>query len=504
MFVSRISIKNYRCFRSVDLNASRAFNVIVGANNSGKSTLLRTLTGLQIGAVFGPDDKRVADVEGSFAIQVGGPALGPFPGNVDWCEFKMQPNGPLYMYVPTGSYSAGNPPFSNSYPQNFACVFLSKRKVGGLDDTVVAKEYSDRISVSIQNLVPKLDLLLTEGNPLREPFLSICEHMLGMRISVAPSQFGRSAGLFISSDRQIPISDMGDGVAQMLSLIADLLRAENKVFIVEELENDLHPRAIRALLDLAIESCRLRGNQFFISTHSNVVLRHLAAESDTKVFRTSLNLADDRIPDAEISEVPNTAKARRELLEELGYELFDAGLYKGYLLLEEASAEAIIRDCLIPIFAANLREKLRTVAAQGFNDAELRFNDFARLFTYLHLEPMYRDKAWVVVDAGDKENEAICRLRARFSGPDKWPENAFRQWSKKDFEEFYPERFADDVKRVLNIQNKRDKQQAKEELRAEVTKFALAEPILAKSEFEASASEVIELLRTIEAGLREN
>ena len=174
---------------------------------------------------------------------------------------------------------------------------------------------------------------------------------------------------------------MGDGVAQMLALIADLLRAENKVFIVEELENDLHPHAIRALLDLAIESCRSRGNQFFISTHSNVVLRHIAAESDTKVFRTSLHLADDRIPDAEVTEVPNTADARRELLEELGYELFDAGLYKGYLLVEEASAEAVIRDYLIPTFVPELREKLRTVAAQGFDDAEIRFTNFARLFS---------------------------------------------------------------------------------------------------------------------------
>lgn len=414
----------------------------------------------------------------------------------------MHANQSLIMAFQNENHGVNNPPFSNSYPQNFSCVFLSKRKVGGFNDTLVAKQYSDLISASIEHLVPKLDLLLTEGNPLRERFLSICEEMFGMRIAVAPSPNGRSAGLFITSDRQIPISAMGDGVAQMLALIADLLRAENKVFIVEELENDLHPRAIRALLDLAIESCRSRGNQFFISTHSNVVLRHVAAESDTKVFRTSLHLADDRIPDAEITEVPNTAEARRELLEELGYELFDAGLYKGYLLVEEASAEAVIRDYLIPIFVPKLREKLRTVAAQGFDDAETRFTNFARLFTYLHLEPMYRDKAWVVIDAGTKESEAISRLRSKFSGPDKWPESAFGQWTKHDFEEFYPGRFAEEVKRVLSIQNKRDKQLAKKLLRAQVTEWALAEPVLAESEFAATASEVIELLRRIESSLR--
>lgn len=209
MFVSHISIQNYRCFRSVELEVSPAFNVIVGANNSGKSTLLRTLTALQFGASFGNEDKRLADIDGHFTIHVGGPSLAPIPPHVQQCRFYMHANQSLIMAFQNENHGVNNPPFSNSYPQNFSCVFLSKRKVGGFNDTLVAKQYSDLISASIEHLVPKLDLLLTEGNPLRERFLSICEEMFGMRIAVAPSPNGRSAGLFITSDRQIPISAMG-------------------------------------------------------------------------------------------------------------------------------------------------------------------------------------------------------------------------------------------------------------------------------------------------------
>jgi AAA domain, putative AbiEii toxin, Type IV TA system/AAA ATPase domain len=501
VFVNRIALDNYRCFQGVELQPSRTLNVIVGTNNSGKSTLLRTLTALQFGASFGIDDKRVNNLDGMFEIGVEGPALPPVPPGVQPCTFRMQANGSPMLMSPNGNHAVGNPPFANSFPHNFACVFLSKRKVGGLNDALVAKPHSDLISASIENLVPKLDLLLTEGNPLRERLLSICVQMFGMRIAVAPSASGRSAGLFIDSDRQIPISAMGDGVAQMLALVADLLRAENKVFVVEELENDLHPRATRALLDLVIESCRSRGNQFFVSTHSNVVLRHLAAESDVKIFRTSLSLGDDRIPNAEVNEVPNTPGARRELLEELGYELFDAGLYEGYLLMEESSAETVVNEYLIPTFAPSLSRRLRTMAAKGFNEAEARFQDFVRLFTFLHLEPTYRDKAWVVFDAGEREREALDRLEAAFVGPNKWSKKTFRQWSAHDFERFYPNQFASEIERVLSIAGKKEKDQAKKDLRAQVMQWVRDEPITAKSEFEKSAREVIDLLREIEAKL---
>lgn len=132
MFVSRISIQNYRCFRFVELDASLAFNLIVGANNSGKSTLLRTLTALQFGAYFGNEDKRVADGNGRFTIHVGESPPATVSGHAQQRSFDMQANQSLMMTLDNSPHHTTNPPFPNSYPQNFACVFFVETKGGRL------------------------------------------------------------------------------------------------------------------------------------------------------------------------------------------------------------------------------------------------------------------------------------------------------------------------------------------------------------------------------------
>ena len=41
---------------------------------------------------------------------------------------------------------------------------------------------------------------------------------------------------------------MGEGVANIVGLLVDLCLAENKLFLIEEPENDIHPKALKGLL----------------------------------------------------------------------------------------------------------------------------------------------------------------------------------------------------------------------------------------------------------------
>ena len=53
-------------------------------------------------------------------------------------------------------------------------------------------------------------------------------------------------------------------------MLAEITLAKNKLFLIEEPENDLHPKALKALLELILESSA--SNQFVISTHSNTLI----------------------------------------------------------------------------------------------------------------------------------------------------------------------------------------------------------------------------------------
>ena len=44
MYVARIRIRNYRCFKDTTIEFRPGLNVIIGENNAGKTTLLRAMT----------------------------------------------------------------------------------------------------------------------------------------------------------------------------------------------------------------------------------------------------------------------------------------------------------------------------------------------------------------------------------------------------------------------------------------------------------------------------
>jgi len=113
------------------------------------------------------------------------------------------------------------------------------------------------------------------------------------------------------------------------------------------------------------------------------------------------------------------------------------------------------------------------------------------------MQPTYKNRAWVIVDNGQKEKGIIQKLKETYS-PNGWSEDHFQQFDKHDFENYYPEKFKDKVAQVLSLTDKKEKRNEKKALLDEVEAWIKDNVEEAKAAFENSATDVIDKLKVIE------
>ncbi|HVW58825.1 MAG TPA: AAA family ATPase, partial [Puia sp.] len=377
---------------------------------------------------------------------------------------------------------------------NFIYPFFSKRKIGrysSLGNSVNTYSVID----SFQNLPAKVQKTASQLMT-RSKYEKWCKDVLGFEVTaVAGENNDYRLGIYSGYNSYIPMEAMGEGVANIIGLITILLTEDNRLFLIEELENDIHPVALKKLLNLIIE--KSERNQFIISTHSNIVLKYLGSLEATKIFYTEYDpngTADINIPTSSIIEVPNTFQDRLNILELLGYDLFDYDLYKGYIIFEESSAEVIVREFIIPFFFLESKSKVRTIAAQGASDLEPKFNDLHRLFLYLHTSEIYKNRAWAIADGDSAGKDAINKLKERFSS---WDSAFFLNFEKENFEEYYPTHFKNEINEVLKMGKSPEKREKKATLLKSVITWMNENKGEAREALQESAKEIIEKMGQI-------
>ena len=519
MRLKSIQLQNYRSYDDSNIITLGNITVFVGRNNSGKSALIRGIAQLQDGIINVEDNDIRKGITGAIVTahleDINYSTHFVSQSHPNFLEGKLvhainKPAGgslsESYHLVDIASgNNHGFGRISSIEPNNFIYPYLAKRKVTNYDRSVDLVKTTS-VAPNLINLTSKIQRLANDSHPKAAEYKELCEKVLGYKVSTHAAPNGQQSGIHIGDFDYIPIEDMGEGVPNLLGLITMLCVAENKLFLIEELENDVHPEALKALLDVIVE--KSATNQFVISTHSNIVVKWLASATDSKLYSVALDpYVPGAVPNTRITEVGQSTEARVKVLEELGYELSDFDLWDGWLFLEESSAERIIRDYLIPLYTPKLA-RVRTLATNGTGKLKTKFDDFNRLFVFTHLTSRYINKAWVIADSDGLNDtsgtDAIEILKDMYCRkPDsRWQEANFSTWARHDFEEYYPAHFAPRIATTLAITDKNTKRVAKKTLLDDVrvwcdqqTKADL------KAAFTASASEVINELKVIEAEL---
>jgi predicted ATPase len=534
MIVKSLEIINLKSYQHSIIELSETVNLLIGANNAGKSTIIKALLNLQYRTFEKRDIRATEDYSKVYVKLVGINEKDNksfyFPQHHDEYEESKefticwhlgivnQPEENLYYNTKHKTKRLfGNriqvrdksgkelklkqfPRFSDSEDKNnFIYPFLAKRKTDYYESNV-NQEQAFKVSEGLRNLAAKIQKIGNSSHPKNAEFIKLCEDILGFKIGVIPIEQnnGIEPGIYVTDTSLIPIRSMGDGVANIVGFIVILLTENKKLFLIEELENDIHPKALKKLLNLIVE--KSNNNQFVISTHSHIVLKYLGIVPKSKIFYVDWkpNIENENgkknVPTSEINQIENESQTRIGILEKLGYDFHDFELYESYLILEESSAERIIKDFLIPNIVPELYNRIKTIAAKGVDDLEARVSDFNRLFVFIHTNPIYSKKAWVIADGDNAGKNCIGQLQKDFKT---WPKNHFINFTKNNFEEYYPKRFEKKVRAALSIKDKRKRYEAKKQLLNEVMTWSLNNRESAIKDFSASAKEVITILKSI-------
>ena len=503
MHIHTLQLKNIRGFSSASpWEFSRKINLFVGPNNAGKSTIIRA------GLLF----------QDQTSLNPISPTIGSNKGEVI-CKFKNLPTSNKMNWSPSNTihydvsldsltgphekdangnrHDRGTLP--NTEPDNVFFPYLSRRKRDPYSQDVNSKQ-TNAIHPNLQNLVAKIDRIANTSYPGHKEFCEACKEALGFELTTFSSSAGKQAGLIVGLHQNIPLEAMGEGVSSVAGLLVALVNAKDKIFIIEELENDLHPRALKAILALIV--AKSTENQFLISTHSHLVVRYLGALETTKLFSVTSKIVD-YVPQSTCAEVSSEVNERRELLESLGYELLDFDIWSAWLIFEESSAERIVREYFIKWFAPKLVGRVQTIAAGGISKVKPRFDDFQRLFVFVHLTPQYLNRAWVFVDGDEKGKETVKELQRQYQKIG-WRDQQFYSLQETDFEKYYPASFKTRVEDALGISDRRIRKDKKRELLTDVITWIENDLEAAKQEFSKSAAEWVEQLKIVETALSEN
>ena len=532
MWISELRVRNVKSFAdSGPIQLSKGINVVVGKNNAGKSTLLQSVLCMQSTNQQHPfiqlaDAVRIGTSEAAINLHLKDINDAHFNANNtnDGRNVKKFSNGeegdliisfsaisqPLVLtFITKGTKNAVNSytmTTTHREPNEFILPYTVRRFSQGFNPLMSNNPSQPKYVLELlAQLAEKIQPFTQSTHSLHDQFDKLCQGLIGSPMGIIEGANGHLPGIYTNHDGSIPLSQMGDGVPHIIGLIIHLLKAEKRLFVIEELESGINPEPLKLLLEEIKRSAKERQNQFIISTHSNIVLQSLASEKDCTIIEVSqIHNQRGGIPESFCIQIEgNDVEARRHVLTNLGYSLADSDMFDGWLILEEASAETIIRKFLIPQFAPKLANVLGIIATKGYQRVESQVTALEQNFLYLHLTSVYKERIWAIIDGGENEKQVIESLQKKFKS---WSPEHFDQFNEHDFEKYYPSCFQDDVEVISNIAgNNRDsrklKQDKKKELLNKLMKWIDEDMVRAKREFEFSAQEVINKLRKIESQL---
>ena len=314
-----LRIENFRCFQMFELSQLGKLNLLVGTNNSGKTSILEAVQLLNAQSnleslrevMIGRGEYILSDERGSgqeldvrhlfYGHEIDeGSKFSIFGNNyndneregitvsikkteqlnffedlrefvfvIKWLGLKNESiKLPLSSKegLPLDYMKRVRRDFKNlgSRTQFVTSSSLTSEKMIEMFDQVVLTPEENLVTEALQTIEPMIERIASVGS---ETYRS-------------NGSTGSRSGFVVrltDGDQRIPIGSMGDGIWRMLGLTLAIVNAQNGVLLVDEIDTGLHFRAMSNMWKLIWETAKRLNVQIFATTHNSDCWTSLAA-----------------------------------------------------------------------------------------------------------------------------------------------------------------------------------------------------------------------------------
>ena len=315
--IKTLTIQNLRGIQKLTLDNLGQFNLFIGKNNCGKTTILEGLyiwagapvpnsvlstnttrnmplnsesvpqlfnnsmmdTPIRVITDAGTKEERTVEVEGTKEA---------FPEIFNANMHNAIPMFSVYYKDKTG-YAKTIYRENGDYSEHYAHV----RKVSYYNANINFYDISKQVSsIIIEKGKDKVIKILQMVDPAIRDFQMIN---------------GNSIMFDIGAPKLVSLQVMGDGIMRLLAIISTIKTVENSIMLVDEIDNGLHHTVMDILWKAVFAACREYNVQLFATTHSYECIQS---------FKD--NLADDRNSDASVIRIERNGEIHKAVTMDMG------------------------------------------------------------------------------------------------------------------------------------------------------------------------------------------
>jgi len=293
LLLESLRIENYRVFKRLEIPRLGRVNLLVGRNNSGKSTILEAVRLYASGGSAPTLDSILVshdELRGEGKRDRLSAMMQLFNGRDSATPEAIIKIGPiddddrrtLFIYVTLAHVGVSVRAIRHAYVSPHG---LSIEESARMWDLITLTDLERDVTEALRIIGPNIERISFIGESERK------------RVPMAKLS---------SEARPVALRSLGDGVNRLLGIALSLASARGGVFLVDEVENGIHFSAQQQLWELIFRLARRLDTQVFATTHSwdciEAFQHAAAADSNEEAALVRLDVHDDAVSPTSFSE----------------------------------------------------------------------------------------------------------------------------------------------------------------------------------------------------------